>query len=432
MRRAYRLTVRVLAGTSAVMLLTAGVYLSYFWTTLREYRLSPDQEALTLPADFPQPEFAVYDEPTPGTLYMEAMLLSLSLPELVTQSHWAYIFEVDPTRQQVTYARKTASTGFQYKRLNDERLAYYVFNPLKHVLKVAKLRGGGVFGVEGGYYRVLDNDYREVDRIAPRPDADIHELLLLENGNYMYFQTKRHWNAQPGTGCGARCAIVVQQVVEQTPSGEVVFEWDAYPHYDYALDSLPETIRYQQLGVPSIELVDLTHMNNIDIDANGDLLLSSRHFDEVIKVDRETGEVLWRLGGKRSIDNEFTFINDPYDGFALQHTPYFLENGNLLVYDNGDVNHPARAVEYELDIPNRTATLVWSYEHPDDALILERGSAVRLPSGNTLINWVEEQPNVVEVTPEGDVVWEMTLPDGYASYQVNYWQPDGTASAANR
>ena len=63
-------------------------------------------------------------------------------------------------------------------------------------------------------------------------------------------------------------------------------------------------------------IVDYAHGNAIEVDGDGNLILSSRHFSEVTKINRLSGEIMWRWGGK---NNQFTFIGDS-TGFSYQHT----------------------------------------------------------------------------------------------------------------
>ena len=87
--------------------------------------------------------------------------------------------------------------------------------------------------------------------------------------------------------------------------------------------------------------------------------------------------------------NEFTFIDDPLHGFNKQHDVRRIENGNITLFDNGTQHEPmlSRAVEYEIDELNKTATLIWAYNHPDNIVAVSMGSVQRLPNQNTLINW---------------------------------------------
>jgi len=153
--------------------------------------------------------------------------------------------------------------------------------------------------------------------------------------------------------------------------------------------------------------VDTQHANCIEILLDGNLLVSLRHTDTVYKLDRRSGAILWRLGGTRS---DFTFVDDPLNGFSHQHFPRRLPNGNLLVLDNGNLHTPprSRVVEYRLDEASRTATQVWEHRHTPELFSVCCGSATRLPSGNTLTAW--GSTGVVEESdPASTSLWELTV-----------------------
>ena len=128
----------------------------------------------------------------------------------------------------------------------------------------------------------------------------------------------------------------------------------------------------------------------------------------MIKLDRKTGDVIWKLGG---LTSDFTFINDPLGQPCGQHTASRLDNGNLLLFDNGQYCAPkapergefTRIVEYALDEEAMTAELVWSYSR-DGAYTYSQGSAQRLDNGNTFIG---SPIMATEVNPEGQIVFEL-------------------------
>ena len=69
----------------------------------------------------------------------------------------------------------------------------------------------------------------------------------------------------------------------------------------------------------------------MEIHSEGNLIISTRNFNEITKISRQTGEIIWRLGGEK---NQFQFINDNR-GFGRQHSARVLSNGNLAIFDNG-------------------------------------------------------------------------------------------------
>jgi hypothetical protein len=148
---------------------------------------------------------------------------------------------------------------------------------------------------------------------------------------------------------------------------------------------------------------------------DGTLMLSFRNTSTVAKVDRKTGEILWRLGGKRS---DFRIEGDPLDGFSRQHDARLVGPDHVLLFDNGNLHTPpeSRAAEYRLDLTSKTATLVWQYRRSPPLFARIAGSVQRLPSGHTLIAW-GPRGVVSEVDAAGRTIWEATTP-GFGVYRA--------------
>jgi hypothetical protein len=149
------------------------------------------------------------------------------------------------------------------------------------------------------------------------------------------------------------------------------------------------------------------------------MLLSSRNTSEVTKVNLETGEIIWRLGG---VHNQFTFLNDPLNGTRNQHAIRMVTTNDYTMFDNGNLHSPSmsRGVEYLVNTTNMTATLIWQYPNPATNTIYSHymGNVQRLPNGNTLINWaVGNLPKLTEVRPDGTKAFEMNWVDGYEAYR---------------
>jgi hypothetical protein len=186
------------------------------------------------------------------------------------------------------------------------------------------------------------------------------------------------------------------QVLDENDS--VVFEWKCWDHFE-----LEDSYEF----IPGRGWLDPVHMNSTAIDFDGNIVISSRNLSECTKINRTTGEIMWRLGGK---NNEFEFINDE-DSIWFQHDfrPVPGKPNYYTLYDNGNRRVPrySRAVEFYLDTGNMTAEKVWEYRHTPDRYSYWLGNVQRLPNGNTLINWGDTPlPKVTEVTPEGQVVYE--------------------------
>jgi hypothetical protein len=199
-----------------------------------------------------------------------------------------------------------------------------------------------------------------------------------------------------------------------------IFLWRSWDHFN-----VTDADVTQDLTASYIESV---HMNAIEIDHDGNLLISSRNLNEVSKIDYETGEFIWRLGGR---NNQFIWVNDEYQ-ISYQHDIRVLENGNYTVYDNGIfriVPDFSRGLEVKIDTAAMTVTKVW--EFVNDPVIASKylGNVQRLPNGNTLINWaVANAPKLTEVRPDGTKAFEMDFVNSYECYRTFRFQWKGKAA----
>lgn len=272
----------------------------------------------------------------------------------------------------------------------------------------------------GEWFLGYDQNFNLIDEFQPAGGYhnDEHELQVLENGHYLIIG-RRNLEVDMGqvVDDGHPNANVRETTVQEfTADHQLIFNWPALEHFNPA-----DMIGYCDPGQadPTASSFRFPHMNAIDIDTDGHILLSSRHLSEVTKIHRQSGEILWRLGGA---NNDFTFINDELDGFYMQHDIRALGNGLYSVFDNGNLHNPprSRAVIYKLDTDAKTATLLWEYRNPPGTELSHyMGNAQQLPNGNMLINWaVGSRPKATEVTPEGEVVYEMNFAERYHTYRT--------------
>ncbi|GJQ64515.1 MAG: hypothetical protein SCALA702_35680 [Melioribacteraceae bacterium] len=262
---------------------------------------------------------------------------------------------------------------------------------------------------------VMDESFTVVDsfKMGNGYVAEAHDFVLLPNGHALLFGYDLQKRDLTHLG-GYPNALVAQTVVQELDQDKnVVFQWRSSDHYELS-DSYYS--RWERSAL------DPVHVNSIIKDTDGNILITSNGHSEVTKISRETGEMIWRWGGKI---NEFTFIGENAQWANGIHNISRLENGNILLFDNTPVRSDltSRAVEYELDEVNKTATLVWHYTPEEAVLGVRRGSAQRLPNGNTIIGWGSASDDdsiaVTEVTPEGEVVFNLYFNHvGMASYRA--------------
>jgi len=227
-----------------------------------------------------------------------------------------------------------------------------------------------------------------------RPDHH-HDGRLLRNGNVILLCGAELPDDVARRVRGGRAGSEIDRktmwsdfIVEATTDGRVVWEWKAWEHLDPAVDALTAL---------QDERNEWTHANSVWEDADGSLLVSFRNISTVVRIDRRTGNIVWKLGAP------------PLSG---QHAPYMLANGNMLLFDNGphrlDESFPFSRV---IEINPATKAIAWKYQEPRTFNFYSPriSNAQRLPNGNTLIN-EGVFGRFFEVTSDGDVVWEYVNP----------------------
>jgi hypothetical protein len=262
---------------------------------------------------------------------------------------------------------------------------------------------------------VLNDKMKEVDTLncVNGYKADYHDIQLLQNGGYiLQAYDSINVNMSEIVSGGNPNAIVIYLIIQEFDQNKnLIFEWNAWDHLNIA--------DYTNLDLTRLRLTWM-HGNSIEVDQDFHLLVSNRRSSEILKIDRNTGDVLWYLGGP---NNDFTINNDSFNGFNKQHDVRRLSNGNILLFDNGNEHQPpiSRVVEYSVNEINKSINLVWEFYHPEQLLGLAMGSAQRLPNQNTLINWGIVNNNgaiITEVDYDKNIVLEIRYPLGVRCYKV--------------
>ncbi len=239
-------------------------------------------------------------------------------------------------------------------------------------------------------------------------DTINHDFVRLENGNTLYNSyvrvpddiAARVKGGVPGSE--AEGQIWSSCLREVTPSGEIVWEWKMYEHLD------PEKDAQCPLCPRSI----WGYINSVTVDRNGDIFCTFRFQNQIAKIDKATGEVVWRWG------REY-YIGHP-------HCVSVLDNGNVLFFDNGlhrfSPERGAHELSYSrvIEVNPSTGEVVWEYHDPDVFRFYSSicGGAQRLPNGNTLV-CESTKGRFFEVTPDKEIVWEYHSP--FRVRRSDYW-----------
>lgn len=343
----------------------------------------------TLPDDFPQISVLSDNNPAEGKIFLCNFQPDTSI------QYKPYLIILDQ-HGTLLWHKKMQNACFDFKAQTKNLFTYY----------------------ETGQYYGMDSTFKLIDSFSCGNGyyTDIHELRVMANHHalLMSYDPESVDMSQivPGGNPNAVVEGLILQEIDTRKN--VVWQWRSWDHYKIT------DATHENLLAASIDYV---HGNAIEIASDGNILVSCRHLDEITKINYDDGSIIWRWGGK---NNQFTFLNDTLK-FSHQHAIRLLPNGNFTLYDNGNFHNPpfSRGVEYNLNENTKTATTVWEYRNNPSIYGFATGYVERLSNGNTLISWGITTPTLSEITPDGQKVFEMTLPTGVFTYRGFKLEPGG-------
>jgi Arylsulfotransferase (ASST) len=290
-------------------------------------------------------------------------------------------------------------------------------------LRTQKLRGkpvltwyeGHVLDSYGGEWVIADQSYRSIARIKAGNGyrGDLHECLITSRATALitiYAELAADLTSIGGPANGKVVEGVIQEIEIRT--GRVLFEW-----HSLAEIALIETYSPE---VGAAGNVDYFHLNSIGVDYDGHLLVSARNTCTIYKLNRETGAVIWRLGGKKS-----DFALGPGVEFGYQHDARRHDDGTITLFDNaafapgpsGALRTTSRPLRLSLDDKTMTASLVEEYRVDDARIAFAMGNLQQLADRSAFVGWgtVGAQS---EIGQDGTVHWDSHFDPGVASYRA--------------
>jgi hypothetical protein len=270
-------------------------------------------------------------------------------------------------------------------------------------------RGKSVDGKRRGHYSIYDNHYKLVAHLRPGNGlaGDMHEFLITRRNTALMTlsNTVRVKSRKVLEGA-------MQEVDIRT--GRVLFEWHSVGHV-----ALVES--YYRLPRDPNKTYDYFHINSIDIDHDGNLLVSARNTHAVYKIHRRTGDIIWRLGGKRS-----DFELGRGVRFGWQHDARRQADGTLTLFDNEagpKLRKQSRGLVLRLDERSKRAEVEHTFVHDPPIVAVDQGNMQKLANGNYLIGWGHE-PYVTEFGPRGkarlDFRFARRGADSYRAYRFRW------------
>lgn len=260
---------------------------------------------------------------------------------------------------------------------------------------------------------IYDGAYKQIATVSAGNglEADLHEFLLTDRGTALltaYETAPADLTAVGGPAKGWVYAGHVQEV--DVASGDVLMDWSSLDHVGVA-----ETLNPRGRRGSKDQPFDYFHVNSIAVASDGNLLVSARNTCAVYKLDRRSGAVIWRLGGRRS-----DFAMNRRARFYWQHDARVAGPSRISLFDDG--SSPARerysrGLLLHVDERAMRAAVVRQYVHPARLLADNQGSMQVLADGRAVIGWGAE-PYVSEFTPDGRLRLDSRLPENVQTYRA--------------
>jgi Arylsulfotransferase (ASST) len=285
------------------------------------------------------------------------------------------------------------------------------------------------FGGDGAHGVIYNGKFQQIATVQAGNGyvMDQHEFLITP-WNTALILANRVTTANLTSIGGPADQHVADTVVQEIDikTGAVLFQWNAADHVPYSDSHVP-------LPSSASQVWDWFHANAVHLDTDGNLLVSARHTWAVYKVNRQTGQVMWELGGKQS---SFTLsvapgqvLDSAGEIFAWQHDPEGLGNSLYTVFDDeseGELPY-CRVVAVRLNLATHVATLVKSVNQPEGLGANFIGNAQTTRNADLFVSW-GDTTYISEFSASGALLFNAKLPSRVATYRAYLlpWPPPPT------
>ena len=261
-------------------------------------------------------------------------------------------------------------------------------------------------------YAIADSSYKVIKRFEAGNGytSDPHEFTMASRTT-AFVNSFRTVVMDLSAYGGLKKTPVMDNVAQEVDlrTGQVIWEWHSLGNI-----RVPET--YMPIPRKITRPFDYFHLNSIERDKDGNMLISARHTSALYKVNRLTGKVMWRMGGKES-----DFRLGKGFRYAYQHDFRRHANGTYSIFENGAAGGPlpnrakvSKGFIFRINAKKKTAKLVRKFVL-GDRLSPSQGNAQVLPNGNVFLGWGSLK-YCTEFAPDGEVLWDME----YSAVNVTY------------
>jgi Arylsulfotransferase (ASST) len=269
-------------------------------------------------------------------------------------------------------------------------------------------------GVGAGEDLIYDSSYRQVAVVKAGNGltADLHEFRLSSQDTALitaYYPVL--WDASALHG--AKQQVVLDSVVQEIDikTGLVLYQWDS-------LDHVPLRDTYEAMPKTAGGPFDYFHINSVQAQHSGDLLISARNTWAAYDIDHRTGAIVWTLGGRKS-----SYKLSSGAVFAFQHDVrlHADSDSTVTLFDDGGgpprVHTESRAITVRLDTSGKVATLVSQKQHSPALAAAFEGNVQALPDGDEFVGW-GQQPYFSEYNARGQMMFDARFVDSNSSYRA--------------
>ncbi|MFW5980807.1 MAG: aryl-sulfate sulfotransferase [Halanaerobiaceae bacterium] len=233
-----------------------------------------------------------------------------------------------------------------------------------------------------------------------------HDFQILSSGNFLVHTITDNFASHLGPELKRQ-----PYIIEVTPEKKLVWDWKGEEHFNelkehlsgeswqHVLERIQGEFEFDwahnnttQVIPPNMTNQKEKSMGKYQIFKPGNIIISYRSLDVIAVIEKETGKIVWAWGP------------GILDG---QHKPHMLENGNILIFDNGTLRGYSRVIE----IDPLTEEIKWEYTAEPKEKFHSKyiSGAQRLPNGNTLI-CEGSKAHLFEVTRDKEIVWDFVNP----------------------
>ncbi len=228
-----------------------------------------------------------------------------------------------------------------------------------------------------------------------------HEIIKDRNNNYVTLTRNNKVFDLSEIGGLPNDTIKGDGIIVLNDSGEKVWEWDIFSFSDPLAS---ENILKKKN--------DWSHANSINLDIDGNYLVSFRHFNQIWKIDSKSGDVIWKIG------KDGDFLLNKNELFYLQHAAHINSRGELMLFDNGRSNRKiSRALSFKIDEKKLKAEMIINISLPDSLFSFKQGSAYLIEDDKVLF-CSSIKYRVVMTNLSGAVLWQ--LKSSHSFYRAEY------------